>query len=234
MRHVRGARTEAPTEAVSGKVGKGEGPLLGRPRVSLPLSQLVLGRTAPPWHAEAWRHLECAVVKDDALGDVLRVWLAQGPLGGCRFVAVPRGMPASDLTLTYSVRFSTCCGFGGGRLPGLSTDEGVRIGPAWDRDGRVSLRVGDAVHPLDLDPLHTTGWNEVALRVKLNSFAPDAPRRDALLTVSVNGRPATVDGLVLRRGARTLLSSVDVSCSNRRSGSNAAGHVDLAGFALVA
>lgn len=126
--------------------------LIGRPRVTLPFSQLVLGRTSPPWHAGSWRVGACKVD-----GDVLRVdyprdssnFDSGGPEGGCNFRARPRCLPATDVTLAYQVRFDDTFEWSkGGKLPGLFIGYGDASGGEhsataascrlmWQRDGGV-------------------------------------------------------------------------------------------------
>lgn len=107
-------------------------PLLGKPRVELPLSQLTLGKTSPPWNAGAWRINTCEV-----RGDVLHVSYPQGssnlssrgPPGGCNFKARPRCLPARDVTLSYKVRFAPEFEWSkGGKLPGLFIGYGEASG----------------------------------------------------------------------------------------------------------
>lgn len=126
--------------------------LMGRPRVTLPFSQLTLGKTSPPWHAGSWRVHACRVD-----GDVLRVdyprdssnFDSGGPEGGCNFRARPRCLPATDVTLAYNVWFANSFEWGkGGKLPGLFVGYGDASGGErsataascrlmWQRGGRV-------------------------------------------------------------------------------------------------
>lgn len=126
--------------------------LMGRPRVLLPFSQLTLGKTSAPWHASAWRTKACSVQ-----GDVLRVEYPRGssnfdsggPEGGCNFRARPHCLPATDVTLSYRVRFADSFDWSrGGKLPGLfigfgEASGGKHSGTAascrlmWQRDGGV-------------------------------------------------------------------------------------------------
>lgn len=113
----------APSPPLASRSDSGRSALLGKPKVQLPISQLTLGKTSPPWNAGAWRTESCAVQ-----GDVLRVSYprgssnlsSHGPAGGCNFKARPRCLPARDVTLTYKVRFADNFEWSrGGKLPGL-------------------------------------------------------------------------------------------------------------------
>jgi len=119
------------------------GPLLGRPMVSLPFSQLTLGRSGPPWNAKGWHTHDSEMVDDPEHGAVLRVRYpkgsgtsrSRGPPGGAGFLATPRGFPATDVTLHYMVRFAPNFQWSrGGKLPGLAVGEGAASG------GRHSAR----------------------------------------------------------------------------------------------
>lgn len=114
--------------------------LMGRPQVSLPVSQLVLGRMGPPWYASAWHLRNAATVSTSGQeeGQALRVTFPKGagtpgatsgPQGGGGFFATPRCLPARDVTLHYTVRFAR--GFvwsRGGKLPGLFIGDGAAAG----------------------------------------------------------------------------------------------------------
>lgn len=113
--------------------------LLGRPKVSLPVSQLVPGarKPTPPWYASGWHSLEtCGLAHDPREGDVLRVLYPRGSgnshagvAGGCGFRAVPRCLPGTDVTLEYAVRFpDTFRWSAGGKLPGLFVGDGHASG----------------------------------------------------------------------------------------------------------
>jgi hypothetical protein len=117
---------------------------LGRPVVKLPLSQLTLGRTTPPWYGAAWNTQTCTVV-----GDVLRVdyprgsgtGRSHGPAGGCNFKAVPRCLQGTDVTFRYRVRFAPSFQWGkGGKLPGIFVGTGSASGGRHSEDGS-SVRV---------------------------------------------------------------------------------------------
>lgn len=113
-------------------------PLLGKPAVVLPLSQLTLGRTSPPWNASAW-NIDTCEVRDNSM---LRVYYPKGssnfgtrPKGGCNFKAKPRCLPGTDVAFHYKVRFAK--GFEwskGGKLPGLFVGEGVASGGRHSKD----------------------------------------------------------------------------------------------------
>lgn len=217
---------------------------LGRPEVRLPCSQLLLGRTSPPWNARAWRLLDRATVVDDAL----RVF------GACDFKAAPRCLPAVDVALRYRMRFvdlhpeSTCptdihpVGYnadahGGGSLPGLLVSGGGQ-GASWvklvhrRRDAKthsVCAKLGlpgGRTHVLDLDDLQLHGWNHIVLRLKLNKFVDGRPLADGTLTVCVNGKAATASRLMWRTAPAALVSSV-LACV--RGG----GGVECAGFCVT-
>lgn len=107
--------------------------------VSLPCSQLVLGRTTPPWYAYAWKTKGCEV-----RGDILRVEYpaGSGPFsssrtpGGCHFKARPKCLPGTDVTLHYKVRFPESFDWGrGGKLPGLGVGPGKASGGRHTSDG---------------------------------------------------------------------------------------------------
>lgn len=120
-----------PPTAVRRRVSAAATPL-GRPPVKLPFSQLTLGRTEPPWNARAWSVKTC-----DVEGDVLRVrypkgsgtFHSKGPHGGCNFKAEPHCLPATDVTLSYRVRFADNFEWSkGGKLPGLFIGHGSASG----------------------------------------------------------------------------------------------------------
>ena len=113
--------------------GSDRKPVMGRPKVELPFSQLVLGRTAPPWNAQAWNTKTCKIVDTN----ILRVSYPRGssnfgsggPDGGCNFKARPHCLPASDVTLSYRVRFADNFQWTrGGKLPGLFIGRGHASG----------------------------------------------------------------------------------------------------------
>jgi hypothetical protein len=55
------------------------------------------------------------------------------------------------------------------------------------------------------------GWNDVILRVKLNSFDDEgAPRPDGVLTMSVNGQPASLTGVIWRRRPEVRISHLAI------------------------
>lgn len=111
----------APQRGPSGEILDEQ--VVGRPRVTMPFSQLSLGKTTPPWLASSWRVGACRVA-----GNVLRVdyprgssnFDSGGPEGGCHFRARPACLPATDVTLSYRVRFPGSFEWSkGGKLPGL-------------------------------------------------------------------------------------------------------------------
>lgn len=173
--------------------------LKGRPLAQLPLSQLTLGRTSPPWNATHWTTTEDCHIHDD----VLRVRYPRG----CGFLAAPHCLPATDVTLWYRVRFKP--GFDlrrCGELPGLeASGRGTRRGadkfrPAWLPGGRAIARSGQAnvFEKADLELNMNDKWNHIVLRVKLNDFDTDGPMSNGALTLSVNGRAATQGGMTWR------------------------------------
>lgn len=130
---------------------------MGRPKVALPFSQLDIDRTAPPWYAQFRSSGSYEIVPDDDHSQVLRVRYprgsgvpsSRGPEGGANFVAMPRGLPATDVTLEYRVRFAPSFNWSyGGKLPGLLVGEGAATGGVrtaraascrvmWQRGGAV-------------------------------------------------------------------------------------------------
>jgi hypothetical protein len=213
---------------------------MGAPAARLPFNQLVLGRTTPPWNSRAWRTETCVPLPDQEVGGVMRVTLGPDRSSsqncrseGCRFLAIPRGLPARDVTLTYRVRFAP--GFawdGGGGLPGLTLastasqcedDLAGRCSVSWTGRGRAVVRVttrgrrarhedGDTqVMFENADFKFLRGrWNSVLLRVRLNSFDAGCgwANRDGTLTVCINGRAASASGLAWGLPAATLLHHV--------------------------
>lgn len=221
-------------------------PVIGNPKVSLPFSQLVLGRTSPPWNASAWRIRGCRVVADDDDDVVLRVTYP----AECGLSAVPRGLPARDVTLHYCVRFAEGFRWGeGGTLPGLAVGDegGASCRLAWQRDGGVTALVytgaaytregrrppGEELFAAARFRLRRDAqWNAVVVRVKLNTFDyddEDVPVADGALSVCVNGKAATLGGVVWRRSPRLRISSIDFSTR----AATAAGHADFARVALI-
>lgn len=169
--------------------------LRGRPLVQLPLSQLTLGRTSPPWNAVAWTTTEDCHVDED-------VMCVRYPRG-CGFLAAPHCLPATDVTLWYRVRFKP--GFDMarcGELPGLeacgrgSRRAANKFRPAWLPGGRVIARRGgeNVFEKGDLDLHMNDTWNHIVLRVKLNDFDSDGPMSNGAISLSVNGRAATLGG----------------------------------------
>lgn len=274
------------------------GVTLGRPRVSLPMSQLTLGRGAPPWNGGAWWTDAAEVVNDEDAGvQVLRVRYprgsgppsAKGPRGGAGFLAAPPGLPASDITLAYRVRFAP--GFQwsyGGKLPGLlmrdakgededAKDEdaeaarggrhsprtascrlmwqreggliayvyppsGVRQGREYERQAGVRTggkveRFGDGLFKGERLRLRGGGrWNTLVVRVKLNGFddVTGEPLADGVLTLSLNGRAATLDGIVWRRYRDVKITHVLFSTFfGGKWTSPVDTHADFGDFALV-
>lgn len=132
------------------------GQVLGRPVVQLPFSQLQLGRTTSPWHGGSWRVRACSV-----RGNVFRVEYPRGssnfdsggPEGGCSFKARPHCLPATDVTLSYSVAFPHTFEWSrGGKLPGLFVGYGEATGGhksataascrlMWQREGGLVVYV---------------------------------------------------------------------------------------------
>lgn len=227
--------------------------------MNLPLSQLVLGRTGPPWHAEAWRRLprSCTVEESVDRAHVLRLAFP----AGCSFSATPRGFPTTDATLRYSIKFDRDFAWGSwGMLPGLRMTSGKRCpatcGAMWLNDGRVVAFV-HATHrlPAGCDYANSKlfdacpqgciqgaffgraclqfrvargAWNHVVLRVKLNSFdETGAPRPDGSITLAVNGKAATADGVVWRTGATSLIRGLHVDASAARDCRGAAEFTDF-------
>lgn len=178
--------------------------LKGRPLVQLPLSQLTMGRTSPPWNALAWTMTEDCQVRDD-------VMCVRYPRG-CGFLAAPHCLPATDVTLWYRVRFKP--GFDlrrCGELPGLEAcGRGSRRGthkfrPAWLPGGKVIARRGpqNVLEKADLNLNMNDTWNTIVLRVKLNDIDTYGPVSNGAMTLSVNGRAATL-------GAQTWRQTSDI------------------------
>lgn len=250
--------------------------VLGKPRVSLPFSQLAMGRTEPPWNARAWNTRSSELVPDEEHGQVLRVRYprgsgtsaSKGPPGGAIFLGTPRGFPATDVTLHYMVRFAPNFRWSrGGKLPGLSVGEGPASGghhsaraascrfvwqprggivayvytpagvsqsPAYAREAhRKGGKFGD--HLFAAAQLHLRGdnqWNRLVMRIRLNGFDDHGrPRPDGVLTVSVNGKAATLPGIIWRRFPDVRISHVLFSTFYGGSWTcPETTHADFAGF----
>ncbi len=199
-------------------------PVLGTPKARLPMSQLTLGRTTPPWYAHSWKATGgCgAATEDDE--EVLRVEFPRGESCPCAFRARPRCLPATDVTLHYRVKFAPNFEWapGGGRLPGLAVGcaEGSTAATchvSWHVGGGVTLDVfTDLPQPAALARgakrlkygyelfkksklyvLHDS-WNDIIVRVKLNSVAGGEPEADGAASLVVNGRADAINGIVWR------------------------------------
>lgn len=255
--------------------------VLGRPKVTLPFSQMTLGRTTPPWYATSWRTEACELVRDEEYGEVLRVRYPRrsgtpsnrrGPPGGAGFSAAPRCLPATDVTLEYRVRFADNFQWSnGGKLLGLAIGEGpagggersaraascrlmwqreggviayvyapagARQPPAYQRElGRPSTKYGDGLFKSAMLQMRRGGrWNAVVIRLKLNTFDENGrPRGDGVLTLSINGRAASLSGIVWRRFPDVLINRITFSTffgGTWTSPTNT--HADFAGFSVVA
>lgn len=210
--------------------------LVGRPKVRLPMSQLVLGRTSTPWNGRAWNTRQNAAVVDDAL----RVTFdpAAGKLNGSSFKSVPPCLPATDVTLQYRVRFDEHFPWGrGGRLPGLVLGCGAgAVAVEWLRSGCAAARVlheGRTV--FDDAQLHFErrgAWNQVILRVKLNGFDQDDTTPDGSLALSVNGRAVTLGGLCWRRRPAVCVDHVCMATAFWRAPPHVT-HAEFAGFFII-
>ncbi len=204
-------------------------PLLGRPRAVLPVSQLSLGRTTPPWNGAAWLVDHCRVAGG---GEVLAVDLSRG--AGARFLASPRGLPATDVTLSYTARFASDFAWSrGGTLPGLQVGREAACALAWLPRGQLVARDGigrELLRDADLR-LRRGRWNTLVLRVRLNGFEDGRAARDGVLAVCVNGAVASVQGLVWRRDARSRVTHAVVQCRCRGCPDGAA--VEFGDFALT-
>lgn len=80
---------------------------MGTPRVTLPISQLRLGRSGPPWNVVEWHgNLDAWTLKTRSAGGATAYVLVCAALtpGPSFFRAVPRCCPSNDLTLCYSFR----------------------------------------------------------------------------------------------------------------------------------
>lgn len=259
-------------------------PVIGIPKVSLPFSQLDLGRTSPPWYAGGWRTDDtCEILADtaDTDGSVLRVRYpagsgsprSKGPPGGAGFVATPRCLPATDAILEYSVKFAPNFEWSyGGKLPGLFIGKGVAAGgersagaascrlmwqregglvayvytpagarqsAAFDREagGRSSTGYGHCLFAAARLQLRGRGqWNKVVMRVKLNGFDDsNRPKQDGVLTIGVNGKAATMSGIVWRRFPDVKITHVMFSTFFGGAWTSPVStHADFAGFSIVA
>lgn len=254
--------------------------IIGRPKANLPVSQLTLGRTSPPWYASSWSTDSAEIVGDPDLGDLLRVHYprgsgtpsSRGPPGGASFRATPRCLPATDVTLEYRVRFHSTFDWGyGGKLPGLSIGEGPSSGGEhssraascrlmWQPGGRViayvytpagvrqsreySLEAGPRGGGVYGDGLFRSAElqlrgrgrrNTIVIRVKLNGFDESGrPVRDGVLTVSVNGKAATMCGIVWRRYPDVKVTHVFFSTFyGGKWTSPVTTHADFDGFSVV-
>ena len=164
-------------------------PLIGKPRISLPLSQLALGRTTPPWNARAWKRVACDIRDDFDRAHVMRVRIP----GGCDFDAVPRCFPATDITLHYAVRFERRFAYGdGGVLPCVWPGCTVR----WSPDGRLAVwprRVDSGSQPTT-DSLALRGrgaWNDVVVRVRTPATDDAGATKEGIVSLCVNGLVTT-------------------------------------------
>ena len=226
--------------------------MLGTPRVSLPVSQLRLGRSGPPWNAVAWRggwkldNEHCVLIAQD--DDV------HAPLS---FRAVPRCFPSGDLTLCYSFRLfqhvTSQRMAPQGVLPGFAVGWPIAQPPSsssssaalsalsrsqssdnslesnsssssgtddvwyclveWTRGEAVVVRAWAGQVLFDDAGLRFRRgkWNDVVLRVRMNSWDErGAPRRDGVVSLALNGRAATLQGLVVCPCARQALCGVHV------------------------
>lgn len=184
--------------------------LVGRPRAALPITQLSLGRTTPPWNAVAWRADNCRVA-----GEVLAVDLRRG--AGVRFLAQPRGLPATEATLSYTARVASDFAWSrGGTLPGVRVSDGAACVLAWRPRGELVARVGAREMLRDAGMRLRRGhWNTLVLRVRLNGFEDGRPRRDGVLAVCVNGAVASVSDVVWRHDAAARVTHVVVQCRCR-------------------
>lgn len=226
--------------------------LIGKPRVLLPFSQLVIGRTTPPWYGFAWRIWGCTV-----RGDVLRVSYprgsgrvsSSGQVGGCNFKAQPRCFPATDAMLHYKVKFSPDFLWGkGGELPGLCVGPGKAPGLKWLEGGRVVAHVyspSDSQQKFDKTEIFGKAhlqlkcggaWNDIIIRVKMNAIDDDGlPVRNGILTISVNGEAVTRDDLLWRRTHDIRIQHVAITTFFGGSGTCPRdSHADFGTFSIVA
>ncbi len=248
---------------------------MGTPRVSLPVSQLHLGRTTPPWNVVTWHgpvEQQWKVQRDaDGLPSHVRVCVVPWRPVVASFRAVPHCFPARDVTLCYSVRMrqqhdkwggggtlpgliiagdplphlfvssssflSTCSsgfsldmmagsgsGSGSEESPGVSddpfvvSDDDSHCRVEWMRDGRAVVGLMDEqLFGNARLRLHATKWNDVALRVKLNSWDEwGNPRHDGIVALALNGRAAMQDGIVVCRDESQALRSIHMGVSTKQ------------------
>ena len=234
--------------------------MLGTPRVSLPVSQLRLGRSGPPWNAVAWRG-------GWKLDNEQHVLIAQADDASLSFRAVPRCFPSGDLTLCYSFRLfqhvtsqrmapqgvlpgfavgwpiasSSSSSSSSAALSALSQSQSSNNSldsnsssssgaddvwyclVEWARGGAAVVVRAWAGQVLFDDArlrLRRGKWNDVVLRVRLNSWDErGAPRRDGVVSLALNGRAATLQGLVVCPCARQALCGVHVVAAASHSAS---------------
>ena len=214
----------SPEEACCSSDSGSDGPspdarIIGKPRISLPLSQLSLGRTAPPWNAQAWKRLACDIRDDMERAAVMRVRIP----GGCDFRAVPRCFPATDVTVHYAVRFERQFSYGeGGALPCVWPGCAVR----WSPEGKLAVWTNRGATTDSLCLRRRGMWNEVVVRVRVPSVDGTGSKRGGIVSLSVNGRttssPWTSGVVELKKFAFSVRG-------DRHSG----GGVDLADVWLV-
>lgn len=232
---------ERPTYA---SVAKRPPPVLGRPKVSLPTSQLTLWRTTPPWFADSWKLASCDI--DDET-DVLRVHFPAGccSWAGSAFLGAPRCLPATDVIVEYRVRFAPTFDWKlGGRLPGLCIGhprDSTLCCPVWQGRGAVacvSRGRGGQRTMLDAAQLQwgRERWNKVVLRLKLNGFDDfRRPLRDGTLSLSIDGKAATMSGVVWRTAPDALITRLAFETNFFGAWTMPVStHIDFTGFGIVA
>ena len=202
------------------------------PSVRLPLSQLRLGRTSPPWYGAAWNLDGCSigVTRSPASSPTM---LVSPP--GCSFVARPRGMPAGDIVFKYAFRRNLSFD-GGGELPGILLSDGSSVALAWTEEGRAHAIIRHPCLPtvaaLESTQLRARGqWNEVMLRVKLNTTDELGPVPDGILTTCVNGTVATTSTETFGGASPCTVTGLLVSLSFADASRRAT--CSLAGFVVV-
>lgn len=90
---------------------------------------------------------------------------------------------------------------------------GAKQSAEYLREAKRNTRYGDSLfHAAQLVLRKGADeWNDIVLRVKLNGFEDGAPRADGTLTISVNGRAATVGGVVWRRRPEVKVEHIAVT-----------------------
>lgn len=84
---------------------------------------------------------------------------------------------------------------------------GVRQPAAYRDAAKKGYDYGDTLFDGAGLKVGRTKWNDIIMRVKLNSFdEDDEPRDDGTITLSVNGQPASLSGIIWRRKPSVQIS----------------------------